>query len=191
MKSVLLAFDLDYAKTDRVGLFREFREFVFRQFAANRRVVLIVDEAQNLDTETLETLRMLWNLNDDSNQRLQLFLVGQQELLERLRQADLRQFAQRVTAHYSLEAMAVHETTGYIWHRLKTAGGDSRIFDLGACQEVHAASKGIPRLINMICEMALVYGYAEDRPKIDASVVKEVVDDRTKSGLKSVFFNAN
>ena len=189
MKSVLLAFDHSYDNADQVGLYRIFRDAVLADFAAGKRTVLIVDEAQNLETATLEALRMLSNLNDDNYQRLQLFLVGQQELLERLKRADLRQFAQRITAHYNLEPLSIPETAGYIWHRLKLAGGNSRLFDLGACQEVHAASKGIPRLINMICEMALVYGYAEDLQKIDASVIKEVIDDRSKSGIRATFFD--
>ncbi len=148
-----------------------------------RRALLIVDEAQNLSIGALEELRMLSNINSEKDQLLQLVLVGQPELLETLKRPELRQFAQRISVHHHLVPLDVCETAKYIRHRLRIAGGSPDIFDLQACVAVHYFCGGIPRLINMLCDIALVYGYSEDLEVIDLDTVIDAVQDRSDGGL--------
>jgi type II secretory pathway predicted ATPase ExeA len=183
MKWVLLAFDLDYQTKERVELYRTFTDFLIAQNAAGRRSMLIVDEAQNLDVETLEELRMLSNVNVSKSLMLQIVLVGQPELLDLLNQPDLRQFAQRISMSYQLTALTQGETQAYIRHRLAVGGGDPLIFTGAACDAVFHLSKGVPRLINGLCDVALVYGFGEERSQIDVDVVLAVYADRSESGL--------
>lgn len=184
LKWVLLAFGLDYRITDKVELYQTFFDFVVEQYAKNRRTVLIIDEAQNLDLETLEELRMLYNMNLDKDQVLQLFLVGQPELLEKLQGPELRQFAQRISVHYHLKPMQLEETRNYIRHRVRVAGGNPEIFHVTACGAIHYHTGGIPRLINTVCETALVFGFAEGRKRIDSETILNVIKDKQRSGLK-------
>ncbi|MGD8854659.1 MAG: AAA family ATPase, partial [Gammaproteobacteria bacterium] len=171
MQWIALAFDLPHQGKDKVTLYRDFMEFIIRQYGQGRRTVLIVDEAQNMSPETLEELRMLSNVNADKDQVLQIILVGQRELRATLRRPDLIQFAQRIGVDYHLEPLNEEETRDYIRHRCRTAGGAPDLFTDQACQQIHAATGGVPRLINMLCDTALVYGYAEQREKIDAALV--------------------
>ena len=145
--------------------------------------MLIIDEAQNLSIDTLEELRMLSNINADKNQVLQLILVGQPELRSTLMLPSLRQFAQRISVNYHLEALSAQETVSYIHHRIKTAGGDEALFPERSCSLVWYYSRGIPRVINTICDTALVYGFAEQSEVIETSIVKDVVRDRKMGGI--------
>jgi putative secretion ATPase (PEP-CTERM system associated) len=180
---VLLAFGLDYQGLDKVGRFQRFTDFLIHEYSRRRRTVLIIDEAQNLGPETLEELRMLSNINADKSLVLQLVLVGQPELRDLLRRPELKQFAQRVSVAFYLEALSAEEVVNYVRHRLKTAGGDPRLFEEDALGLVHQASRGIPRVVNTICDMALVYGYAGGAPRIDRATVEEVIRDRAATGL--------
>ncbi|MGD8615586.1 MAG: AAA family ATPase, partial [Gammaproteobacteria bacterium] len=183
MQWIALAFDLPHQGKDKVTLYRDFMEFIIRQYGQGRRTVLIVDEAQNMSPETLEELRMLSNVNADKDQVLQIILVGQRELRATLRRPDLIQFAQRIGVDYHLEPLNEEETRDYIRHRCRTAGGAPDLFTDQACQQIHAATGGVPRLINMLCDTALVYGYAEQREKIDAALVKDAARDKQQGGL--------
>lgn len=180
---VSLAFDLPSETSDKVILYKQFIDFVIRQYAQGRRTVLIVDEAQNLDPEALEELRLLSNVNADKDQVLQLMLCGQPELRETLRRPDLRQFAQRVAVAYHLSPLEPEETEAYIRHRLTVAGGKGDLFDPAATRFIHHQSGGVPRLINIICDTALVYAFAEGRKRIDAQLVFDVVRDRQQTGF--------
>jgi type II secretory pathway predicted ATPase ExeA len=160
LKWVLFAFDLDYRSKDKAELYHIFIDFIVKQYEANRRTLLIIDEAQNMNVETLEELRMLTNVNTDKDQILQLLLVGQPELADKLRQPALRQFVQRITSDFHLTPLGFRDTREYIQHRLTTAGGQAGIFDDMACGAVHYQTKGVPRLINTLCDAALVYGFA-------------------------------
>jgi type II secretory pathway predicted ATPase ExeA len=134
--------------------------------------------------ETLEELRMLSNVNADKDQLLQLILVGQAELRETLRRPDMRQFAQRIVVDYHLEPLDRKESRAYIRHRIAVAGGqDPTLFGNGACDAVYAHSQGVPRLINLLCDAALVYGFAAQHIKIDARIVHEVARDKQKGGI--------
>jgi len=186
LKWILFAFDLDYSSTDKAELYHIFVDFVVRQYQANRRTLLIIDEAQNMDVETLEELRMLTNVNSDKDQILQLLLVGQPELGDKLRRPELRQFVQRISSDYHLSPLDFRDTRSYIRHRLKVAGGEVAVFDDLACGAVHYQTRGVPRLINSLCDAALVYGFAEERKKIDIDTIFDVVADR-KRGLLSPF----
>lgn len=179
LKWVLLAFDLDFKGKDKAELYQTFVRFTASQYASNRRVVLIVDEAQNLGPASLEELRMLSNVNVEKTHQLQLVLLGQTQLIDTLRRTDLRQFAQRVVVDYFLEPLDAQETHRYIAHRLTVAGARRTIFEDMTCADIHRYSKGIPRLINLLCDTALVYGYAARSECITPELVLEVVRDRT------------
>lgn len=180
---VLMAFDLEYRGRDKVELYEEFINFVIGEYAEARRTVLIIDEAQNLSVETLEELRMLSNVNADKNQVLQLILVGQPELRDTLRLPQLTQFAQRILIAHHLEALSSEETSEYIRHRLNVVGGDPDLFDDQARSLLWYHSGGVPRVINSLCDIALVYGYAAGSEQIDADLVREVVRDRIQGGI--------
>ncbi len=180
---ISLAFDLDYRGKDKVQLYQDFVDFMLDQYAAGRRVVLIIDEGQNLEVDALEELRMLSNVNAGKDYLLQVVVVGQPELLEKLRRPDLRQFVQRISVDHHLKPMELQDTIGYIRHRLEVAGGDPAIFDELACCAVQYFSGGVPRLINILCDHSLVYGFAEDKPRIDIDTVIEVAEDRKHGGL--------
>jgi general secretion pathway protein A len=180
---VLMAFGLDYRGKEKVALYETFLEFIIDEYAKNRRTVLIIDEAQNLGLDALEELRMLSNVNADKDQVLQLILVGQPELRATLSRPALIQFAQRVAVDYFLVPLESEQIGSYIRHRLEIAGGDPALFKPEACQLVYHHSEGIPRLINLLCDTALVYGYAAGKQKIDVELVREVVQDKADSLL--------
>lgn len=183
MQWVLLAFGLEYRDKKKVELYESLADFIVREYNRDRRTVLIIDEAQNLSPDALEELRMMSNINADKNQVLQLILVGQPGLRDMLRRPELRQFAQRVAVDYALRALNLEETWNYIRHRIKLVDGDPGLFDTKACAAVYYYSGGIPRLINVLCDTALVYGFAEQRQRIDAAIVCEVVREKARGGI--------
>jgi general secretion pathway protein A len=178
LKWVLRAFRQDYKNKDPVELHEIFEDFLIAEYGHGRRTALIVDEAQNLPIDTLEELRLLSNINADKDQVLQLILVGQPELKTKLELPDLQQFAQRVVVNYHLSALNQQEVPRYIQHRLERAGAEAPLFSDAACDLVHQSTDGVPRLINALCDMALVYGYAERVRTIDDGLVQTVIDDR-------------
>lgn len=179
----LLAFNLEHSGMNKVEMYQRFVDFIIDEYAHNRRTVLIVDEAQNMAPETLEELRMLSNINADKNQALQVVLVGQRELRDTLKRPDLAQFAQRISVDYHLQALSENETEGYIRHRLEVAGGNPNTFTEMACKAVHRYSGGVPRLINLLCDTALVYGFAEQKHRIDARLVTDVAREKQAGGI--------
>lgn len=150
---------------------------LLRTHAAGRRVVLIVDEAQNLTADVLEQVRLLTNLETESQKLLQIILIGQPELRELLGRHDLRQLAQRITARYHLQPLAREETTAYVRHRLRIAGATAEIFSTAALREVHRLSGGVPRLINIICDRALLGAYTEDQHEVGAKLVRRAASE--------------
>jgi general secretion pathway protein A len=140
--------------------------------AQGRRTVLIIDEAQNLSREVLEQVRLLTNLETHRHKLLRIILVGQPELQQILERKDLRQLAQRITARYHLMPLRRKETTAYILHRIRVAGGHDGLFSRWALRAVHRLSRGIPRLINTICDRALLGAYGRNRKSINATVVR-------------------
>lgn len=181
---VCQAFDMEVAPDqDEARLYHQFVDFLVKQYATGKRAVLIIDEAQNLNAEKLEELRMLSNVNNEKDQLLQIVLVGQPELLEILKKPELRQFVQRISVHCHLDTLTPAETMAYIYHRLSIVGGASNLFDDRACATVHFFTGGVPRLINLLCDQALVYGYSEDQTRISSQIIAEVAQDRDASGL--------
>lgn len=136
-----------------------------------RRTVLIVDEAQDLSAEVLEQIRLLTNLETTREKLLQIILIGQPELIQLLERDDLRQLAQRITARYHLEPFTAEETRAYIRHRLQIAGRTRGLFTDNAFRRVHRESGGVPRLVNIICDRALLGAYAQDRTHVDNAMV--------------------
>jgi type II secretory pathway predicted ATPase ExeA len=180
---VLAAYQLDISGRTRIEQLRLFGAFLGREGQAGRRVVLIIDEAQNLSPSALEELRLLSNANVDGRELLQIVLLGQAGLRDALRSPGLRQLAQRIVVDYDLKPLARPETAEYIGHRVRRAGRlNGEIFDAGACRLVHEASDGVPRVINLVCDMALVYGYADQRPTIDAGTVQALLTDKEAAG---------
>lgn len=167
-----------------VDLFGRFQQYLIAEYAAGRRVILIFDEAQSLSRESLEELRMFTNINTNKDELLQLVLVGQPELRETIRRPDLTQFAQRVSAAFHLDAMDAATVRAYIRHRLAVAGATEDIFTPSAADMVHEYTGGVPRLVNQLCDLALVYAYTKDRKKVMRLTVQQVLDD-------GVFFAAH
>ncbi|MDH5765892.1 MAG: AAA family ATPase [Gammaproteobacteria bacterium] len=141
---VLMAFGIDPENKSKAQMHQMFISFLIEQYAQNKRTILIVDEAQNMNADTLEELRMLSNINADKDQVIQVVLAGQPGLRETLRKPELMQFAQRISVDYYLEALNKEETATYIHHRLKIAGAEYEIFTERACSEIYKFSGGTP-----------------------------------------------
>ena len=165
-----------------VGMFQALLNAVTHNFRRGKRTLLIFDEAQNLPIPILEELRLLSNVNTDRDPMLQILLVGQPQLRDKIALPVLRQFAQRIAVYFHLRPLNRAETFAYIAHRLQIAGGSPALILPEAVEFVFARTGGVPRLINQICDYALVYGFAERRPAIDAELIGQVVRD-FKSGM--------
>ena len=183
VKWLLLAFDLEFRDLDRVAQHKLLVDFLIKRYAEGKRCVLIVDEAQHLGAQALEQLRIFSNINSGADHLLQFILVGQPEFRTLLKRPDLRQFVQRVSVDYDLEPLTRTDTTRYIRHRLEVAGGSPDLFDDPACAAAHFFAKGIPRLINALCDLALVHGYADEIPRIGIDLVIDAALARAKGGI--------
>jgi type II secretory pathway predicted ATPase ExeA len=167
-------------------LFKRLQDFLYSQFSAGRRTMLIIDEAQNLEAEALEHLRMLSNINADKYQILQLILVGQPQLRNLLQAPELHQFAQRISSDFHLKPLSAPDVTNYIAFRLESVGAPPpprAIFTLEACARIAEASGGIPRMINILCDTALVYGFARREKTISGRIVAEVIADKQQFSI--------
>lgn len=181
MEWILDALDISSTSTDNAGRYRDYINFVVEQHAMGKRVVIIVDEAQNLSIKALEELRLLSNVNIDSDIFLQLILTGQPELIDKLNQPELVQFAQRIGVEYHLKALSYKETQRYIEHRLKTAGAERYIFSNEACAAIFCYSEGVPRKINNLCDFALVYAFADDKETVDINTIVSMMREKRAS----------
>jgi len=160
-----------------VDLFARFQSHLIAEYAAGRRVILIFDEAQNLSRESLEEIRMFTNINTNKDELVQLVLVGQPELRDMIRRPDMIQLAQRVAASFHIPAMDLATVHGYVTHRLRVAGAKEPIFSEPAIDLVHEASRGIPRLVNQLCDFAMVYAFTKDQRHVSRATVEEVLAD--------------
>jgi general secretion pathway protein A len=183
LKWVCMAFGLAHQGLDDATLHDAFSQFLIKQYAANRRVLLIVDEAQNLGPGLLEDLRVLTNINADKHVVLQVVLVGQPELRTTINDPAFRQLAQRISVDHHIEPMSQEDARWYVRHRLRVAGGEVSLFRNAAIRLIYEASGGVPRLINQLCDAALVYGYSARSPRIERAIVEEVLQDKSKGGL--------
>ncbi|MEJ2158402.1 MAG: AAA family ATPase [Desulfobacteraceae bacterium] len=153
-------------------------EFLIRQNAAGRKVVLLIDEAQLLSIENLEMVRMLSNLETTKSKLLQIILVGQPELADKLETYELRQLSQRISLNYCLTPLSRNDTEAYIQHRIGIASQrQDKLFDANACRLVYQYSGGIPRLINIACDRALLTAYSQNKPKVTRSVMQTAVEE--------------
>lgn len=160
-----------------VQLFQQLQDFLIDEYAAGRRVVLIFDEAQNLSPESLEELRMLTNINSGKDEVIQLVLVGQPELRDMVLDPSLRQLAQRIAASFHLMPLDEKGVADLIVHRLRAAGGSGAEITPAAAAMVHKATHGVPRLVNQLCDMALLYAWSTDHHQVDEHVIQSVLDD--------------
>jgi general secretion pathway protein A len=152
-------------------------EHLLEAHAAGRRVVLIVDEAQNLSADVLEQIRLLTNLETAKQKLLQIILIGQPELREVLARSDLRQLAQRITGRYHLEPLEPDELQAYVRHRIEVAGGRTEIFTAGALKALHRSSGGIPRLINVVADRALLGAWSQEEPQVSGSMARKAASE--------------
>ena len=152
-------------------------EFLLQEYRHGQNAALIIDEAQNLSPEVLESVRLLSNFETTKDKLLQILLVGQPELNDRLNTPQLRQLKQRITLRHQLRSLSLSECQEYIANRLKCAGASSEIFLTKAVESVHHYSGGIPRLINVICDNAMISAYALEKKEIEARFIQEVADD--------------
>lgn len=178
LRWVLNAFDIAPGPdADYVAMFQLFIDFVLDEYAKNKIVVLVIDEAQNLSPETLEELRMLTNINSNKDELLQLVLLGQPELREMISRPELRQFAQRVSVSYHLAPMDLATSEEYIRFRLRRVGGTGEEITDEAIDLAYEISGGVPRLVNKICDLALVYAASTEEPQVKADIIRELVED--------------
>jgi general secretion pathway protein A len=152
-------------------------EFLLESYRKGENCALIIDEAQNLSAEVLESIRLLSNFETSKDKLLQILLVGQPELAVRLNSPELRQLKQRVMLRHHLRALSLQECCEYVSNRLKVAGGDKSIFTPNALESIHSYSGGIPRIVNVLCDNALLTGYALGRKEIDTGIIREVAED--------------
>ena len=176
MRAIALEFGLDVRGLDRLETLEEINLFLLRQVEEDREAVLIIDEAQNLTNDLLEQVRLLSNLETDDRKLLQIVLMGQPELRDRLNNPALRQLRQRITVRYHLSPLKRGEVGQYVQHRLTISGGKGTLrFTLAALWRVFCYSRGIPRLVNAVCDKCLLAGFVEQRGRIDYRLVGRAI----------------
>ena len=180
---IMEALGMEVGQASPSDQYRSFVTHIKREFEAGRRAVLVIDEAQNLGVAGLEELRVLSNLNAGKHMLLQTILIGQPELRATLGLQQLRQLAQRIAIDHHLEALRQEESVAYVRHRLAVAGGRPDIFTPEALELIHDSTGGVPRLVNLVCDTALVYGFSDQQTIIAADLVEQVVADRASGGL--------
>lgn len=184
LESAMIDLGLDPAGKSKPAMLKQFGEFLVAEREAGRLVLLVIDEAQNLALPALEEIRMLSNLETEKSKLLQIILIGQPDLRDKLARPELEQLKQRITVSYHLEPLDAEETARYINHRLARASIGAPIEFSGAVtSRIHARSGGVPRVINVIADAALVFGYGEEKPEIDVALVDDVIRDLDQTGV--------
>jgi general secretion pathway protein A len=177
-------FELEHPGRGKGAYIDVLNQFLITKHGLGQRVLLIVDEAQNLSQDALEEIRMLSNLQTDKASLIQILLVGQPDLRSRLQDPSLTQLSQRIAVSYHLRPLDLEETRHYIKHRLKTANGTNEgLFSPDAVKMIFEHSGGIPRSVNILCDAALVYGYADELTEIKEQVLESVIKDRQEMGI--------
>lgn len=178
VKAILAELGEDSRERNRSDLLNQLNRALLMRIEAGKDIVLIIDESQNLTFETLEHLRLLSNFETDTQKLLQIVLMGQPELKEKLKQPELRQLRQRILVYYDLSALSQVETEHYIQHRLARAGGNGRPrFTRRAYKRIHRATSGIPRLINNICDKSLLASYVRNSDDVTWWDVRRAVNE--------------
>jgi putative secretion ATPase (PEP-CTERM system associated) len=184
LETIMIDFGLDPAGRTKPLLLRDLAQYLVDQRLAGRLVLLVIDEAQNLSLAALEELRMLSNLETEKSKLLQIVLVGQPNLRQTLLLPELEQLRQRITVSYHLPPLDAEETWNYINHRLRRAAvGPPLEFPRDATDSIHDRSRGVPRIINVICDAALVFGYAEERRLIDRALIQDALAELEATGV--------
>jgi putative secretion ATPase (PEP-CTERM system associated) len=191
IRSMLFRFGIDPKSGDKADLIELLNQFLVKRHRKGKRALLVIDEAQNLSLDVLEELRMLSNLHDNNSPLLQTLLVGQPELLANLRKPGMEQLRQRIAVHFHLTALDRKETDAYIAHRLEIAGGSRDLFTSAAVDMIYELSGGIPRSINLICEGALVYAFADEAPSISQDTIRQITRDHIGIGIEAVSEESN
>src|SRR5688572_14012667 len=178
MRAIAVEFGLDVRGLDRLETLEEINLFLLRQVEENREAVLIIDEAQNLTNDLLEQVRLLSNLETDDRKLLQIVLMGQPELRDKLNDPRLRQLRQRITVRYHLTALSRKETEYYIRHRIHVSGGNgSPSFNRWALRKIFNYSKGTPRLINAVCDKTLLCGFVTHADQFKVGHVRRAINE--------------
>jgi general secretion pathway protein A len=178
LTTVLDDLEIEYKSTSKSHLLSALNKYLLDQISKDINVVLVIDEAQNLTPSVLEEVRMLSNLETEREKLIQIVLMGQPELKKKLALPQLEQFRQRIVFHYHLSPLDREETRGYIKHRLRTAGNEKAdLFMEYAIDEVYRYSKGVPRLINIICHNALISGLACGERVISCSLIESTIKE--------------
>ncbi|NOQ17288.1 MAG: AAA family ATPase [Methyloprofundus sp.] len=180
---VLQAFQIKERADNQADRYQLLLNFFQSLHDEQRRAILIVDDAQNMDTQTLKELCLLSNINIDSEVMVQLVLVGQPELVDKLKTPELIHFAQRISIEFHLTPLDYKETESYIYHRIIKAGGRADIFPRVVCAVIYYFTGGVPRLINNICDLCLAFSYAEDDEIVSLEVVIDVIKEKQVGGI--------
>ena len=184
LEAIALDFGLDTTGKSKPVLLRELGQFLVNQRTQGKRPLLVIDEAQNLSAAALEEVRLLSNLETEKSKLLQILLAGQPGLRDTIASPQLEQFRQRIAVSYHLTALDEPDTASYINYRLAHAAlGEPPTFPADAASMVYRASGGVPRIVNVICDAALVFGYAEERPRIDTQLLQEVLVELKSTGV--------
>lgn len=175
-KTILGEYGLKPRRSDRVACLDALNQFLLAEAGQGNDVVLLIDEAQDLGTALLEQVRLLSNLETDQRKLLQIVLIGQPELKAKLNEKNLKQLRQRITVRYHLTPLSREETERYVFHRLRVAGADSRpTFTPWAFRKIHRYSRGVPRLINAVCDKTLLCGYVTGADLLTAQHVRRAI----------------
>jgi len=178
LEAIVEDFGIQAERRSKVVLLRQLNHFLLEQLSSGNNTVLIIDEAQNLRSSALESIRMLSNLETEKEKLLQIVLVGQPELREKLNSPKLLQLRQRISVRFHVNALAKDEIEKYINHRLIVAGGELKInFTPEALDEIYLYSKGIPRMINIACDKALLLGFAKETYLIERNIVRKSIEE--------------
>ena len=177
LEFVLSDFGLTVQSRTKSGMLIQLNRWLVERFRHQETCVIVVDEAQNLSADLLEEIRMLTNLETSSEKLVQIILSGQPEFEQKLRQPNLRQLRQRISLWCRTQALSLEQTGAYITQRLLIAGTSEVIFLPESVQAIHRASRGIPRIINLICEHALIFGYVEQTRQIPLRIIMAVAQD--------------
>jgi putative secretion ATPase (PEP-CTERM system associated) len=184
IETIMIDFGLETSGRSKPLMLRDLAQYLVDQRLAGRLVLLVIDEAQNLGLAALEELRMLSNLETEKSKLMQIVMVGQPNLRDKLSAPELEQLRQRITVSYHLAPLDPAETANYVNHRLRRAAiGAPLEFPREVTDAVHTRSRGVPRIINVICDAALVFGYAEERRQIDLPLMHEVLTELETTGV--------
>ena len=178
LEAILNDFGIMPEKRSKVVFLKQLNEFLLKELDAGNNTVLIIDEAQNMRLSSLETIRMLSNLETDKEKLLQIILVGQPQLRDKLNSPKLLQLRQRISVRFHIKALEKDEVRGYIEHRLRVAGLSKDLaFSSGAVDAIYAYSQGIPRIINVVCDKSLLLGFIRETFLIESDIVQRSIEE--------------